>query len=111
MAMTVLYNGVQFAPVSARQSIVVPHSAEVLWSVVGKLGRMALWMGSCDGQPIFTQLLVCSVQELFATVLHGLQIRHRITVASFTVLKCLMLCKQLQSGNSSTSSFSGRRDS
>ena len=59
MAMTVMYNGVQLAPVSARQSIVISHSADILWSVVGKFGRQALWMGTVEGQPIYTQLLVC----------------------------------------------------
>lgn len=58
MAMTVMYNGVQFAPISVKQSIVVSCPAEVLWSVVGKFGTMALWMGSVAGQPIFSQLLV-----------------------------------------------------
>ena len=64
MAMTVMYNGVQYAPVSCRQSITLPHSTDVLWSVVGKFGKQALWMGSVEGQPIFTQLLVCSAQQL-----------------------------------------------
>ena len=61
MAMTVMYDGVQFAPVTARQSVVVPHSADILWSVVGKFGRQALWMGTVERQPIYTQLLVCLV--------------------------------------------------
>ena len=61
-----MYNGVQYAPVSARQSIVLSHSAEVLWSVVGKFGRMALWMGTVEGQPIYTQLLVGLPQALLA---------------------------------------------
>ena len=56
--MTLIYNGVQFAPVSTKKSIVVPYQADVLWSVVGKFGRQALWMGSVEGQRIFTQLLV-----------------------------------------------------
>lgn len=56
--MTVMYNGIQFAPVSVKQSIVVPCPAEVLWSVVGRYGKGALWMGSVAGQPIFSQLLV-----------------------------------------------------
>ena len=58
MAMTVMYNGIQFAPVSTKRSIVVPFPAEVVWSVVGKFGRQAVWMGSVEGQRIFTQLLV-----------------------------------------------------
>ena len=58
MAMTVMYNGIQFAPVSTKRSIVVPFQAEVVWSVVGKFGRQAVWMGSVEGQRIFTQLLV-----------------------------------------------------
>ena len=58
MAMALMYNGVQYAPVSAKRSIVVPHSAEVLWSVIGKFGKQALWMGTVEGQAIFTQLLV-----------------------------------------------------
>ena len=58
MAMALMYNGVQYAPVSTKRSIVVPCSADVLWSVVGKFGKQALWMGTVDGQPIFTQLLV-----------------------------------------------------
>lgn len=57
MAMALMYNGVQYAPVSAKRSIVVPHSAEVLWSVIGKFGKQALWMGTVEGRPIFTQLL------------------------------------------------------
>ncbi|DBA85510.1 TPA: hypothetical protein ACH3X2_000454 [Trebouxia sp. C0005] len=57
MAMTVMYNGIQFAPVSTKRSIVVPFQAEVVWSVVGKFGRQAVWMGSVEGQRIFTQLL------------------------------------------------------
>ncbi|KAL0020923.1 hypothetical protein WJX77_011398 [Trebouxia sp. C0004] len=55
--MTVMYNGIQFAPVSTKRSIVVPFQAEVVWSVVGKFGRQAVWMGSVEGQRIFTQLL------------------------------------------------------
>ena len=58
MAMALMYNGVQYAPVSTKRSIVVPCVAEVLWSVVGKFSTQALWMGTVDGQPIFTQLLV-----------------------------------------------------
>ena len=66
MVMTLMYNGVQYAPVTAKRSIVVPFSAEVVWSVVGKFGRQASWMGSVDGQRIFTQLLVniAAVQPL-----------------------------------------------
>ena len=58
MAMTLMYNGVQFAPVSTRRSIIVPFQADVVWAVVGKFGRQAVWMGSVQGQRIFTQLLV-----------------------------------------------------
>ena len=56
--MTLMYNGVQFAPVSTRRSIMVPLDSAVVWSVVGKFGRQAVWMGSVEGQRIFTQLLV-----------------------------------------------------
>lgn len=35
----------------------MPYQAEVVWSVVGKFGRQAVWMGSVEGQRIFTQLL------------------------------------------------------
>lgn len=59
MALPIMYNGIQFAPVSSKNSIVVPVSGDVLWTtVLGKFGRMALWMGSVEGQPIYTQLLV-----------------------------------------------------
>ena len=68
MAMTVMYNGIQFAPVSVKQSIVVPCPAEVLWSVVGKYGKGALWMGSVAGQPIFSQLLVRRYSALAVAV-------------------------------------------
>ena len=54
----IMYNGIQFAPVSSKNSIVVPVTGDLLWSVLGKFGRMALWMGSMEGQPIYTQLLV-----------------------------------------------------
>lgn len=57
MNMTLMYNGKQFAPVSTQRSVVVPYDAEIIWSVVGKFGRQALWMGSVEGQRIFTQLL------------------------------------------------------
>ena len=70
MAMSIMYNGIQFAPVSTRQSIVVPHSAEVLWSVVGQFSKQALWMGTVEGQPIFTQLLVCSPQNGLQSLPH-----------------------------------------
>ena len=59
MNMTLMYNGKQFAPVSTSRSVIVPYDSEVIWSVVGKFGRQALWMGSVEGQRIFTQLLVC----------------------------------------------------
>ena len=68
MVMTVMYNGIQFAPVSCKQSLVVPHSADILWSVVGKFGGMALWMGTVEGQPIFSQLLVTLCARPPATV-------------------------------------------
>lgn len=58
MAMTLMYNGVQFAPVTTKRSIIVPHAAEVVWSVVKHFGRAAAWMGSVEGQRTFTQLLV-----------------------------------------------------
>lgn len=58
MTMTLLYNGVQFAPVTTKQSIVVPHAAEVVWSVIKSFGRAAAWMGSVEGQRTFSQLLV-----------------------------------------------------
>ena len=60
MAMPVVYNGVQFAPVTTKQSIVIHHSAEVVWSVVKSFGRAAVWMGSVEGQRTFSQLLVRS---------------------------------------------------
>lgn len=60
MDMTVMYNGVQFAPVTTKQSIIIPHSAEVVWPVVKSFGRAATWMGSVEGQRIFSQLLVSS---------------------------------------------------
>ena len=55
-----MYNGVQFAPVTTKQSIIIPHSAEVVWPVVKSFGRAATWMGSVEGQRIFSQLLVSS---------------------------------------------------
>ena len=58
MTMTLMYNGVQFGPVTAKQSIIVPQAAEVVWSVVKSFGRAASWMGSVEGQRTFTQLLV-----------------------------------------------------
>ena len=72
MAMSIMYNGIQFAPVSTRQSVVVPHSAEVLWSVVGQFSKHALWMGTVQGQPIFTQLLVCPPQNGLQSLPHSL---------------------------------------
>ena len=71
MTMSIMYNGIQFSPVSTRQSIVVPHSAEVLWSVVGQFSKQALWMGTVEGQPIFTQLLVCSPHNGLQSLPHS----------------------------------------
>ena len=77
MAMTLMYNGVQFAPVSTKRSIVVPFPADVVWSVVGKFGRQAVWMGSVEGQRIFTQLLVgqCAIVVQGLTHLAFLAVR------------------------------------
>lgn len=39
-----LYNGVAFGPVHARNSIVVPFSCRDVWRIVGNFGKQALWM-------------------------------------------------------------------
>ncbi|CAK0784415.1 hypothetical protein CVIRNUC_007619 [Coccomyxa viridis] len=54
---TVYYNGIAFAPVAARMSMVISAPAEVVWDTVSKFGKQALWMGSVEGQHIFTELL------------------------------------------------------
>ena len=52
------YNGISFAPVVAKCSMVLHHPAADVWSIVGQFGRQALWLGSVEGQQIYTQLLV-----------------------------------------------------
>ena len=96
MAMTVMYNGVQYAPVSCRQSITLPHSTDVLWSVVGKFGQQALWMGSVEGQPIFTQLLVCSAQKLSKQAQRSSFASRLVRSSHYSArwLLCLLHCNQ-----------------
>ena len=57
------YNGIPFAPVIAKCSMVLHHSAADVWSIVGQFGRQALWLGSVEGQQIYTQLLVSHVMS------------------------------------------------
>ena len=82
--MTVMYNGVQFAPVTTKHSIVVPHSAEVVWSVVGCFGRAASWMGSVEGQRTFSQLLVRPACQKLLLWLYQTHILCLHTVTAFT---------------------------
>ena len=39
-----LYNGVAFSAVHARNSIVIPFSHVDVWRLVGNFGKQALWM-------------------------------------------------------------------
>ena len=110
MAMTVMYNGVQYAPASCRQSITLPHSTDVLWSVVGKFGKQALWMGSVEGQPIFTQLLVCSAQQLSKPA-QCTSSASRLALSSHQCLTCLLHCNQPSAEISKQMAAGGRKSS
>lgn len=99
MVMTVMFNGIQFAPVSCKQSLVVPHSADILWSVVGKFGGQALWMGTVEGQPIFSQLLVTLCARPLAAVADVPQQKHYLppcTAACKATLAQLLTKQALQ---------------